>query len=276
VLSAALSQRICSCLIFIVILLAAGCAKSLPSQKPSGSANSSTTVPTTIALTTPAGVLSKTSKGIVKKVRYKYEFTYPHLAKLSNPSVQRRVNEGIYGIVARKIREWRPTKVHDGGPQYSSIRGRYRVGLLNRNVFSSILSYDAYEAGAAHANVYITTVNYSLVTGKQILLKSFFLPGSDYIKIIAPEAAKQMVTTYGKDAINEELGLWLTPDEQALTINPPNPKWLSSFSLTNTAFVFHWGSCEAVVCAAGAVSASVSYESLRGLFDDQGPLRWIS
>lgn len=185
----------------------------------------------------------------------------PQLTGSDDPRVQafnQRLKEIVKKEIDRKRQEFveLPTSSDTFG---SSLEVKYELVSHIADIWSLKLNISFYAAGAAHPGDESITVNYDLSQSKQLALSDLFLPGSNYLEVIANYCVAELnkrnpdfgMFSEGAEPASENYRNWnITPDGLLITFDP--------------------GQVDAY--AADSQTVIVPYRELQALINPQGPL----
>jgi hypothetical protein len=115
-----------------------------------------------------------------------------------------------------------------------------------------------YSAGAAHPYHYTRTFNYQLSTGQELTLAQLFLPGADYLKVIAD---------YCRAELQQRLG-----DDFFVDGADPKPENYQNWNLSSEGLIITFDEYQVAPYAAGPQTVTIPYATLEGVVDPQGPV----
>lgn len=116
---------------------------------------------------------------------YEVDIEYPELKLPGREEAAQKINSDIKSRVDKTARDFGSDPLFLRGSSISTIRGRYEMGYLNRNIFSYVMYYSAEYSGAAHPDNYSETYTFDLRNGNLAALGDLFKVGSNYLPTIA-------------------------------------------------------------------------------------------
>ncbi|MGB8213752.1 MAG: RsiV family protein [Anaerolineales bacterium] len=151
--------------------------------------------------------------------------------------------------------ETRPTP----GMAGNSYDQQYKLLSPPGNLLSLRFQIKTYIYETAHPNTHNRTVTYDLEAGADIQLEQLFLPGSDYLGMIANYCIAQLKTrNIGFDAFASGA--------------QPNPENYGNWNITQTGLLITFNESQVAPFAAGAQEVTVPYAQLQSVIDPHGPL----
>ncbi len=142
----------------------------------------------------------------------------------------------------------------------SSFDVRYSLLSPSLDFISIKFDMDGYIQGAAHPYHLSRTLNFDLEHGEEIGLDSLFLPGSDYLVVIANFCATELAT--------RDIGF----DEMFSQGAAPTPENYRNWNITPDGLLITFDEYQVAPYAAGPQTVVVPYTELSALIDPQGPL----
>ena len=145
----------------------------------------------------------------------------------------------------------------------SFLENSYEVVSPPGNLISLKFEFYTYADGAAHPYSYTLTYTYNLQTGQEIAFEQLFLPGSNYLELIA---------SYCKNELSaREIGF----DATFITGADPTPENYHNWNITPTGLLISFDPYQVAAYAAGPQTVTIPYAELSGLIDPGGPLGQI-
>jgi hypothetical protein len=127
-------------------------------------------------------------------------------------------------------------------------------------VLSLNFGFSVYSDGAAHPYSYTITYTYDLEKGQEISLDQLFLPGSNYLELIA---------SYCKNELSKrDIGF----DGFFTTGADPTPENYRNWNITPDSLMITFDPYQVAAYAAGPQVVTIPYGELHGLINPQGPL----
>ena len=145
------------------------------------------------------------------------------------------------------------------GSPGSAYDQKYKLLSAPGDLISLKFDIYIYIDGAAHPTTHSRVVNYDLEAGEDVMLEQLFLPGSNYLDIIANYCIAQLKTrnigfegfSSGAQPLSENYGNWnVTPDGLLITFDE----------------------YQVAAYAAGPQEVVVPYAELKSVIDPHGPL----
>jgi len=145
------------------------------------------------------------------------------------------------------------------GSPGSAFDQSYEVLSPPGNLLSVKFDIYIYIDGAAHPNTHSRTVNYDLETGTDLSLDQLFLPGSNYLQVIANYCIAQLETR------NIDFEAFASGAD-------PTPANYSSWNITPDGLQINFDEYQVAAYAAGPQIVTVPYAELQSVIDPNGPL----
>ncbi|HEX7276328.1 MAG TPA: RsiV family protein [Acidimicrobiales bacterium] len=224
--------------------------------------------PTTTADVGRPTVADVTLQGGSEPERYSYEVTYPDVAGLADPTVQKAVNDETRADVTAAIDEF-VSGTDDFGPplpeladQRSAFTGRYQLARLDDGLLSFRLPVSRFYTGQAHPARVLLTFTYDLGNGRRLALADLFLPGSPYLDRLSELSRQLLLAQPGFDQMPE----FVTPGTE------PKAENFANWTVTDQDLVITFNEYQVAPYAMGTPHVSIPFASLRTLLDPAGPL----
>jgi hypothetical protein len=115
-----------------------------------------------------------------------------------------------------------------------------------------------YSAGAAHPYHYTRTFNYQLSTGQELTLDQLFLPGADYLNVLADYCKAELQQRLGSDVFFVEGA-------------DPKPENYPNWNLSWEGVIITFDEYQVAPYAAGPQMIPIPYAVLKEIIDPQGP-----
>jgi len=149
------------------------------------------------------------------------------------------------------------------GSPGSAYDQQYKLLSAPGNLLSLKFDIYIYIEGTAHPNTHSRTVNYDLEAGADVMLEQLFLPGSDYLDLIANNCIAQLKT--------RDIGF-----EGFSSGAQPVPENYGSWNITPTGLLITFYEYKVAAYAAGPQEVVVPYAELKSAIDPHGLLAQFS
>ena len=149
------------------------------------------------------------------------------------------------------------------GSPGSAYDQQYKLLSAPGNLLSLKFDIYIYIEGTAHPNTHSRTVNYDLEAGADVMLEQLFLPGSDYLDLIANNCIAQLKT--------RDIGF-----EGFSSGAQPVPENYGSWNITPTGLLITFDEYKVAAYAAGPQEVVVPYAELKSAIDPHGLLAQFS
>jgi hypothetical protein len=142
----------------------------------------------------------------------------------------------------------------------SFIEVSYKLVSAPGNILSLQLIQDIYIDGAAHPAQVTSSYTYDLEKGQEITLDQLFVPGSDYLKVIADYCIAELST--------RDIGFDSTWAEGA----KPTPENYAVWNISPDGLLIYFNEYQVAAYAAGPQQVTIPYASLAAILSADGPL----
>jgi hypothetical protein len=192
-----------------------------------------------------------------ERLHYDIDVRYPQILGSKEPHIQ-RLNQhfkefatGEYEHLLHPTRE--QLQFYEAGhPEaFNTIDLDYEVVSANDSILSLYFMTYSYGIGAAHAVHQSFTINYDLVSGKELKLADLFKPRAKHLQFISRFCEKQL-------AGQENLSLL----PEGLT---PVAENFDSWNLTATGIRFNFDACQVFGCSAMEKSVEIPFSDLKSM-----------
>lgn len=143
-------------------------------------------------------------------------------------------------------------------PEGSSFDVSFAIVSPSGDPVSLQFGITGYSAGAAHPYHYTRTFNYQLSTGQELTLDQLFLPGADYLKVIADYCRAELQQRLGSDVFFAEGA-------------DPKPENYHNWNLSSQGLIITFDEYQVAPYAAGPQMIPIPYAVLKEIIDPQGP-----
>lgn len=127
------------------------------------------------------------------------------------------------------------------------------------NILSLKFEISQYADGAAHPFGYSITLNYDLEQGQEVGLEQLFLPGTDYLQVIADYCQTELKKRdIGFDIFTEGAN--------------PTPENYRNWNITANGLLITFDEYQVAAYAAGPQTVVIPYAALKDIIDPQGPI----
>lgn len=263
-----------------LIILAAGCQlipstiSPHPSTIPTMSSTLPSSIPTTALTLTatltptlasmPSGplvLIAKTINETSSKPAYTLKASYPQITPAVNENLKKfnLESEKIATDLASDFQKSQQDSKITPDPTFmpSFRQLSYSVTHGVHGLLSINFKVDGYESGAAHPYQYTMVLNYDLQHGKVLMLKDLFLPGMDYIKVIADYCVSDLKR---QDRLEFPKGA------------APTESNYQNWNITDKGLLISFDAYQVGPYAMGPSTVMVPYSSLQGLLNPNGVL----
>ncbi len=229
-------------------------ATVLPTQNPAAT-------PTAAPLYLQWPVLTSTSSEKGQSPDYTIETKIP-VMQGDDPRVE-RFNAEVLALVMREVKKFRdglatlPATPISAG---SSFENAYAIVSPPGDVLSLNFGFYTYSDGAAHPYSYTLTYTYDLQRGEQIRLEQLFLPGANYLGLIAAYCQQELS--------RRDIGF----DTLFVTGADPAPENYRSWNITPNGLLISFDPYQVAAYAAGPQEVLIPYAELNSIIDPAGPL----
>lgn len=174
-------------------------------------------------------------------------------------------NTLIASIVQKTVDDFKASIVElqplpDLGGAGSLFDLRYEDVSAPGNVISLKLVMEGYVVGMAHPWHVTRTVNFDVEQGAEVALDSLFMPGSDYLTVIANYCTTELS--------KRDIGFGDIFAQGAA----PAPENYLAWNITADGLLITFNEYQVAPYAAGPQTVTVPYAELAALIDPQGPL----
>lgn len=128
------------------------------------------------------------------------------------------------------------------------------------NILSLKFEISQYADGAAHPFGYSITMNYDLERGQELGLEQLFLPGTDYLQVIADYCQAELK--------KRDIGFDTLFTEGAT----PTPENYRNWNITANGLLITFDQYQVAAYAAGPQMVVIPYGALQDIIDPQGPI----
>lgn len=198
-----------------------------------------------------------------QSLQYDIKVRYPHIVGANEPHIQRLnrrieelVSEQYYGIqhpLKEDLRYYRQR-----WPEaLSELFIDYVVTLATDSILSIYFNAYSYGIGAGTSVQYGFTVNYDLVSGKELKLSDFFQHRANYLAFISRYCTDQLAT--------HKSGEWLHRENLAPVISN-----FDSWNITRTGIRFNFDEGEVFGCSEGEQAVEIPFAELKSLLSARG------
>ena len=195
-----------------------------------------------------------------ESLHYDINVKYPQITGDETPAI-RRINQQMKALATAKYQwplseskeEIRRDQERLPGT-YNSVNLDYEVSVATESFLSIFFSGYSYGVGAAHAVQESESVNYDLVSGRELQLPDLFKSNSRYLDFISEHCIKQLSETAG------------VPDRLNKSRLAPSLKNFQNWHITSNGINFNFDACEILACAEGDQSVEISFSDLKPLF----------
>lgn len=189
---------------------------------------------------------------------YDIDVKYPQIVGGDTPGI-RKINQHMKALATEKyqwpLNESKEAVLRDQEllpGTYNAVNLDYQVSVATDSLLSIFFMGYSYGVGAAHAVQESESVNYDLVSGRQLQLSDLFTPSSKYLKFISDYCTEEL--TRGIEGTE--------PWENALA---PVAKNFESWHITPNGIVFNFDACEVFPCAEGEQSVAIPFSEMKQL-----------
>ncbi len=261
-------------LLVTAFFLAAALACSLPlASAPAGTPSplpTATIPPTQNPTLTPTAaaslyaqwpVLTSSSRESGQAPNYAIETKIP-VMQGEDPRVA-KFNADVMALIMQEVKKFRdglaelPAKPISAG---SSFESDYAIVSPPGDILSLNFGFYTYSDGAAHPYSYTLTYTYDLKRGESIRLEQLFLPGADYLGLIA---------AYCQDELTRrDIGF----DALFAAGADPTPENYRNWNITPDGLLISFDPYQVAAYAAGPQEVLIPYAELNAIINPGGPL----
>ena len=185
----------------------------------------------------------------------------PQLSGSDDPRVL-AFNQRLNGLVANEVDMWKQnfqqlplTPLSNG----SSLNVSYTLVSQTDDLWSFKFDSSFYADTAAHPGLNSITLNYDLGQGRELALGDLFLPGSNYLVLIANYCAAELQKQPYADSFFMDGA-------------QPLPENYRNWNITPNGLMITFDEYQVAPYAAGPQTVIIPYAELSALIDPQGPL----
>jgi Deacetylase PdaC/Protein of unknown function (DUF3298) len=191
-----------------------------------------------------------------RSLQYDLSVRYPQITGTDAPHIQ-RLNQRIKELATKQY-QWMlyPSKENlryyrEKHPEaFNELSIDYEVTLATDSILSIYFVGYSYGIGAGTSVQYSFTINYDLVSGKELKLSDLFTPGSGSLGFISRYCTDQLARHKDGDFMHKES---LAPE----TAN------YESWNVTRNGIRFNFDECEVFGCAAGEQAVEIPFTNLK-------------
>jgi hypothetical protein len=233
-----------------------------PSSTPTPTATAtSTPTSTPVPLNQQVSVASVHAEESGESPNYKITSETPVILENDDPRVQ-AFNSLASALVQRDINEFKAALKYLPGTPVSSgsyLDIAWQLVSPPGEILSLRFGADGYADGAAHPYHYTQTLSFNIEQGEEVSLGSLFLPGSDYLAVIAEYCKTQLAS--------RDIGFDMSSEGA-----DPTEENYRSWNITGDGLLITFDEYQVAPYAAGPQTVVIPYSSLRDIIDPQGPL----
>jgi hypothetical protein len=183
----------------------------------------------------------------------------PQLTGSDDPRVS-AFNQRLKDLVTKEVDVWREnfkqiTLVSNG----STLDGIPNLVSQIGDLWSFKFDFRFYADGAAHPGLYSLTLNYDLGQGRELTLDDLFVPGSNYLEVIANYCIAELSKQPGFD------GLFADGAN-------PKPENYKNWNITPDGLLITFDMYQVAPGASGPIQVLVPYSQLQSALNPQGVL----
>lgn len=185
----------------------------------------------------------------------------PVLTGSNDPRIL-QFNQQMVVIVQQEVSSFKQSLTAASNPPIamgSSFNLKYSLVSPWSNILSLKFVIDSYHDGAAHPGQYSRAFTFDLTTGHQVNLDQLFLPGSNYLQVLA-------------DYCKTELAKRDIAFDASITGADPLPQNYLIWNISADGLVITFDEYQVAAYAAGPQIVTIPYNALTGIIDKQGPL----
>ena len=193
-----------------------------------------------------------------ESLQYDLNVRYPQITGSDAPHIQ-RLNRRIKELATAECERWMyPTKkdlryYREKWPEaFNELSIDYEVTLATDSILSIYFVAYSYGIGAGTSVQYSYTVNYDLVSHKQLKLSELFARRSGYLEVISDHCIHQLEKhKYGESLFRANLA--------------PEAANFDSWNVTRDGVRFSFDECEAFGCAVGEQSVEIPFSEIKSI-----------
>ena len=192
---------------------------------------------------------------------YSLEVNYPQFTGTNNPQLQ-AFNQYSQQSASELFDSYRneilkPQGTPDPNFQPSFMEATYQVTNGTDGLLSVLYTVADYWSGAAHPNQFARVLNFNLITGQEITLADFFLPGTDYLQAISDYCVTKLKK---QDRLMFEAGAQPSADNY------------QNWNITPGGLQISFDPYQVGPYAMGPSTVSIPYMDLKQILNPSGPL----
>jgi hypothetical protein len=246
-------------LVSLALLGISGCTASTTTARPTATTEVSRS--DVAHLSESLSLTEKTISETGASPIYTLKALVPFLAGSEDPRVL-TFNEEIASLVQLEIDDFKQSITNASNPPVangSSFDLQYSLSSPWGDILSIKFVIDIYFDGAAHPGQTSKTFNYDLEIGQQINLDQLFLPGTDYLQVLA-------------NYCRADLGGRNIGFDASQTGADPVPDNYRNWNISSDGLVITFDTYQVAAGAAGPQIVTIPYTDLQAIIDPNGPL----
>jgi Deacetylase PdaC/Protein of unknown function (DUF3298) len=203
-------------------------------------------------------IVSEEVKLKSESLQYDLHARYPQITGTDTPHIQ-RLNRRIKELATKEYERWMyPTKkdliyYRKIWPEaFNELSIDYEVTLATDSILSIYFVAYSYGIGAGTSVQYSLTINYDLVSHKELKLSELFTRRSGYLDVISDYCIAQLE--------KHKYGEWLFRGNFA-----PEAANFDSWNVTRDGIRFNFDECEAFGCAAGPQTVEIPFSEIKSI-----------
>ena len=196
---------------------------------------------------------------------YSISGSYPEIEKGTNAAAFNAYVTGIVQSEENGFKQNLSEVAVAGGTSTLTVQGA--VVATSTDFVSVLFSTESFLVGMAHPSDAMISVNFDLSRGKNIALSDLFIPGADYLNVIADYAANDIA-----DQIKN--GTYFSTSEYiaqsgGLAADPAN---FEVFNITPHALILHFQEYQVGPYASGPATTTIPWDALSSIVSPVSPL----
>ena len=241
----------------VLLLGILACSTLVPQQStPTPPTPTATAVPLSAQLTLVSQSLNETNQ----KPPFTITAQTPQLTGSDDPRVT-AFNQRLNDIVKKEVDAWRKSfqQITYSTTNGSFLNAKYSLISQQGDLWSLKFDFGFYSDGAAHPGLYSITLNYDLGQGRELALGDLFVPGSNYLEVIANYCIAELSKQPGFEG----------PFADGAK---PTPENYRNWNITPDGLLITFDMYQVAPGASGPIQVLVPYSQLEGVLDRQGVL----
>lgn len=203
-----------------------------------------------------------------ESLHYDIDIKYPQIVGEDTPGI-RKINQHMKALATAKY-QWPLNESKEDIRRdqerlpgtYNSVNLDYDVSVATDSVLSIFFMGYSYGVGAAHSVQESKSVNYDLISGRELQLADLFKRGSKYLEFISEYCTEQLSATVA------------VPDNLNKGRLAPSAKNFENWHITSSGISFNFDACEILACAEGDQAVEIPFSDLQDLLNPGIPRKF--